>query len=254
MAQAPPAGMALIPAGWFLMGSNRGDPDERPVHRVWLDAFYIDKHEVTNAQYARYLNATGSKMRRRWLLFPDLGLTLHRGRYQAKPGMERLPVVYLGWRSAAKYCSWRGMSLPSEAQWEKACRGGLTGKRYPLGDGLQRRQANVHRWWRPRPDPVGSYPPNGYGLHDMAGNVGEFCQDTYCARFYRSSPSRNPICHFTPKRNRIRRVVRGGDFGLPRRLARCAQRRFMNQSQQDLNNFTGFRCACRPPCRGGGRR
>ena len=208
----PPEGMVLIPEGWFLMGSpeGEGDSDEHPQHKVWVDAFWIDRCEVTNAQYEKFMKATGHRAPRYWdndsFNKPDY------------------PVVGVSWDDAVAYCNWAGKRLPTEVEWEKAARGGLVGKDYPWGDNISHDNANYDgtggrdRW--DNTSPVGSFPPNGYGLYDMAGNVYEWCADWYDEDYYRSSPERNPKGPNTGDR----RLLRGGSWVGSTNGLRCASR------------------------------
>ena len=234
-----------IPAGWFYMGNESGDEDEKPVHRVWLDEFYLEAHEVTNAQYAAFLNLEPYTLPDRWYDFPDFGIIRTPYGFAAKPGMEDLPVVYIHFAAAAKYCRTMGRRLPTEAEWEKACRGGRLGPDSAVRGVVHKTKANVHRWWRPVPDPIGSYPPNGYKLYDMHGNVAEFCIDRYGENYYQKSPLRNPVNQERETGPGHFRVVRGGDFSVRWSLSRCSTRRFVSRVQADCNNFTGLRCAVR---------
>ncbi len=234
----PPMGMVWIPAGEFLMGSTDplARPDEAPVHRVHLDAFWIDVTEVTNAQFAAFVNATGYKtIAERPVDWEELKKQLPAGTPKpddamllpgslvftptAKPvdlrdfrqwwtwttganwqhpggpassieGKDQLPVVHVAYDDAVAYAKWAGKSLPTEAQWEYAARGGLDHKLNTWGDEpVDARRCNT---WQghfpdvnsavdgfPRAAPVKSFPPNGYGLYDMAGNVWEWCADPY---------------------------------------------------------------------------
>jgi len=148
--------MVLIPAGEFLMGNNKKYLHERPVHLVYLDAFMIDKYEVTMGQYKKFAQATGRSLPN-WV--KKLALTdLH-------------PAVGVSWEDANAYAKWAGKRLPTEAEWEKAVRGGLVGKTYPWGDERPEGKCNYAKKHNGLL-PVGSYPPNGYSLYDMAGNVG----------------------------------------------------------------------------------
>ncbi len=231
---SPPSQMALIPAGYFAMGSKDGGGAERPRHWVWLDAFYIDRYEVTNRQYEEFVKATG-----------------HAGpafRKDARFNAPDQPVVGVSWDDAAAFCKWTGKRLPTEAEWEKAARGGNEGKRFPWGDEAPAGKATFGQ--NPdtgRPTPVGKYPPNGYGLYDMAGNVWEWCADGYDRDYYRVSPVRNPG---GPDRAEDR-VVRGGSWigsGLVEfydDVLRCAFRR--PHPPDDKPDDFGFRCAMSPP-------
>ena len=176
------ATMVLIPAGTFQMGSTIGDSDEQPVHTVSLNAFYMDIYEVTNARYQRFVESTG---------YPQPPLS-HNPRFNAPD----TPVVRMSWRDAVAYAAWANKRLPTEAEWEYAARGGLVGKRYPNGDIITYTDANLagvggtDKWkWTA---PVGSFPPNGYNLYDMAGNVWEWCFDEYNGEFYSLSTENNP--------------------------------------------------------------
>lgn len=238
--------MVLIPPGWFVMGDNSGRQDERPAHRVWLDAYYIDKYEVTFAQYAIHLNAIKADpkacLASGRMAWPCFGISHDGAKFLAKPGMENLPVSNITFKEAQGYCRWLGKELPSEAQWEKAARAGLAGSASSAAKPIAKDRARVHTWFSPWPAPVGAYPANAYGVHDMLGNVQEFCRDFYHRSYYRRSPDKNPLCRCPNVPNR--RVVRGGSYSLPPRMARLTRRFFMSQAQGELNSFTGFRCVC----------
>ena len=220
-----PAGMVLIPAGEFQMGSKGAEAgsDEQPVHTVYLDAFYMDKYEVTNAEYAVFLNAKGKHVEGeiRWFDLNDSDARIEYvdDRYQAQAGYERHPVIEVSWYGAMAYASWSGKRLPTEAEWEKAARGGLSSQKYPWGNSIDASKANYHLDVKDTM-PVGSYPANGYGLYDMTGNVWEWCLDAYDSHVYTSSPRRNPIVgagsistiinNFTTTKSS--RVLRGGSW------------------------------------------
>ena len=188
-----PKGMVLIPAGEFEMGSNNADRDEKPVHTVYVDAFYMDIHEVTVGEYKRFLQETGHRP------LPT--------RFSKYFPTDAHPVAGVSWHDAMAYAKWAAKRLPTEAEWERAARGGLKGKMYPWGDaapdGTQCNFADTNSY-KSYADhniddgyelnaPVGSYLPNPYGLHDMAGNVWEWCLDAYEPNFYSNSPVKNPI-------------------------------------------------------------
>src|SRR5436190_8620272 len=174
-----------IPAGVFLMGADDGVDNEKPAHRVHVDAFRLGKLPVTNREYKIYVNDGGAAPPPFWneTMFAD----------PAKP------VVGVSWHEAAAYCEWLGATsgvkyrLPTEAQWERAARGGAEGQRYPWGDQLPDQHlcpgADTENGGPPR---VGLCPPNGFGLYDMCASVHEWCSDFYAADYYRISPEKNP--------------------------------------------------------------
>jgi formylglycine-generating enzyme required for sulfatase activity len=182
------ASMILIPAGEFLMGSYEGYDNEKPVHTVYLDDFYMDKYEVTNAQYKRFMEATTHKASY-WL--NDL-------KYNAPDQ----PVVGVNWEDATAYALWAGKRLPTEAEWEKSARGRLEFKLYvwgndwppPKGSGNFADETYIDGYndGYAYTAPVGKFPPNGYGLYDMDGNVEEWCADWYGKDYYANSPKDNP--------------------------------------------------------------
>ncbi|MBI4864141.1 MAG: SUMF1/EgtB/PvdO family nonheme iron enzyme, partial [Candidatus Riflebacteria bacterium] len=215
--------MILIPAGEFFMGSKTGNDDERPVHTVYLDAFFIDKHKVSNRRFARFVQATGYTTEaetggggyyddgRRFR--PDSRVNWRSPFRPGDPIEDRmdLPVVQVSWNDAVAYCRWAGKRLPTEAEWEKAARGGLSGAGGPAG--RREPQWSATRGpggGSPRPSiSVGSYAPNGYGLWDMGGTVWEWCADWYDKEYYRASPRRNPLGPAAGSD----RVLRGGSWG-----------------------------------------
>ena len=245
-------GMVLIPAGEFRMGSNSGGyNNEKPVHSVYVDAFYMDKYEVTNAQYAAFLNAKGkhAEAGRKWL---DIGDGSERieyvaGVYRAKGGYENHPVVEVSWYGAVAYSKWKGKRLPTEAEWEKAARGNLSGLKYPWGNSIDRNKANYGHIGDTTA--VGKYAANGYGLYDMAGNVWEWCLDEYNSGFYAVSSSQNPLSgansirwildNYTGVRGR--RVIRGGSWNPLAPGPRVAYR--FNTLAGVTGPGLGFRCA-----------
>ena len=225
--------MALIPAGYFIMGSNDGSGAERPPHLVWLDAFCIDKYEVTNRQYGEFTRATGYAKPLFW----------DNPRFSAPDQ----PVVGVSWDDSVAYCRWAGKRLPTEAEWEKAARGGSEGRKFPWGNEGPTGKATFGQDMNTgKPSPVGRYGPNGYGLYDMAGNVWEWCSDRYQGDYYRISPARNPAGPDTGQD----RVVRGGSWigsGFEEfydDVLRCAFRR-MHPPDDRTDDF-GFRCAGSP--------
>ena len=162
----PPEGMVLIPAGEFEMGSN--DPeagnDEQPVHTVSIDAFYMDKYEVTNAQYKKFVDANPQWGKDRIDEEFHVGYYLQDWNGNNYPaGTANHPVTHVSWYAAMAYAGWVGKRLPTEAEWEYAARGGLVGKKYPWGDVIDPGKANYGRNVGDTTS-VGKYPPNGYGL------------------------------------------------------------------------------------------
>ena len=205
--------VATIPAGEFLMGSEDGRANERPEHRVWVDTFALAVVPVTREDYALFLEATQRSPTRDWD-DPRFGDPLQ-------------PAVATTWFDAVDYCLWlsektaRTYRLPTEAEREKASRGGEEGKRYPWGDDLP-------DWMNPhyrgddieRPDRVGCDPPNSYGLHNMADLVHEWCADWYAPDYYLTSPARNP----TGAEAGVRRASRGGAWRHLLKISPCSAR------------------------------
>ena len=227
------ARMELIPSGSFEMGDSKNEPEDqmkrsRPVHTVQLVAFYMDVHEVTVDQFKQFVNQSGY----------DYDLWNAVAKYS--PG-DDYPMVYVNWYDAVAYCEWAGKRLPTEAEWEYAARGGLIGKRYPWGDEIIHDDANYRGTggkdqWDETTAPVGSFRPNGYGLHDMAGNVWEWCADWYDSDYYSKSPLRNPQGPSSGNR----RVLRGGSWGSSSLSLRAASRFVRDPS--GTFTFNGFRC------------
>ena len=242
------AKMALIPAGEFQMGSNTGNADEKPAHSVYIDAFYIDVYEVTNAQYKKFINANPQWRKDRIdRSYHDGGYLKHWKGNSYPEGKDNHPVVYVSWYAAMAYAEWANKRLPTEAEWERAARGDLVDKTYPWGNLIDTNKANYDRNVD-NTSPVGSYLANSHGLCDMAGNVFEWCLDVWTEDFYVNSPRRNPFysgkltditANFTNIKNS--RVFRGGSWLSPSLLVRVSYR---NRSIP-LNTYSdvGFRCA-----------
>jgi len=222
--------LIYIPAGEFTMGSSDND-DEKPIHTVYLDAYYIDKYEVTMGQFREFCSATGRSIP-------------HRPSWN--PG-DNYPVVNVSWYDASAYASWAGKRLPTEAEWEKAARG-ADGRKYPWGNdwnGSYCNHGSDSSPWTDASDgyeytaPVGSFPQGAspYGVMDMAGNVWEWCQDWFDKDYYQSSPSRNP----TGPSSGSARVLRGGSWGFNQLDCRSTFRH--GGSPQSGYASDGFRCA-----------
>ena len=241
-----PVNMVLIPAGEFEMGSRTSD-DETPVHTVYIDAFYIDKYEVTNAQYKAFVNANPQWRKGR------ISNKYHDGDYlklwngnDYPRGKENHPVTFVSWYGSMAYAKWADKRLPTEAEWEKAARGGLVGKKYPWGDYINSGRANYSKNAGDTTF-VGKYPANDYGLCDMAGNVFEWCLDRYDEDFYTRSPRQNPIVDgnissVTTNFSIVttNRVFRGGSWSTLPQSVRVADR---TKGPPTLSYFgTGFRC------------
>jgi formylglycine-generating enzyme required for sulfatase activity len=229
------SGMVLIPAGEFVMGKDEEEgetADHSPAHRVHIDAFHLDRHEVTNAQYLEFCEQTDARLPEFWGMEP----------MRSGPDFPDHPVVGVSWSEARQYAEWAGKRLPTEAEWEYAARGGLAGADYPFGDELQPTAANYWQWDELRSTgnglmPVGSYPPNGYGLYDMAGNVTEWVADAYHADYYVDSPAKNPP---GPEGEKFF-VIRGGGWHSGPGCIRVYFRNALPGNWRDFN--VGFRCA-----------
>ena len=204
--------MVRIPEGWFLMGSEAGQDNERPVHRVWVDAFEFAVHQLTNGEYAHFLSATGHRKPQHW--------------DDANFNHPEQPVAAPSWFDAVSYCEWlSGVTqnryrLPTEAEWERAARGGVEGTSYPWGDAAPETLPNYASRWKNGPEPVGKYAPNAYGLFDIGDNVHEWCADWFAADYYSVSPERNPRGPAEGKR----RASRGGSWRHYTKVSRCAAR------------------------------
>lgn len=218
-----------VPPGEFSMGADDGEEDERPAHRVFLDAYYISIHAVTNEQYAAFVEAMDHPVpavrELPRFVTPAIEPTFRElaapyAWRDGAPPRERHqhPVALVSFNDANAYCAWlsqrigRPVRLPTEAEWERAARGGLEMKRYPWGDDIDPSRANFlpdpalkrHRGTRP----VGCYPPNAFDLYDMSGNVWEWVSDWYRADGYRDGGLRNPL---GPPAGALR-LLRGGSW------------------------------------------
>ncbi|MEZ4987810.1 MAG: formylglycine-generating enzyme family protein [Saprospiraceae bacterium] len=307
-----PEGMVMIPAGTFLMGgkSSQADPDEYPRRQVQVDGFWMDVHEVTNAQFKIFVEATGYvTVAERDIDWEEMSKTLPAGtprppdsvlqagslvftptqgpvnlddvsqwwtwtiganwRHPEGPDSDiedrmNFPVVHISWIDAQAYAQWAGKRLPTEAEWEWAAMGGLEDPKYPWGNEPAASAAEKANFWQgPFPyhnemgdgfyaaAPVQSFPPNGYGLYDMAGNVWEWTQDKYHFQTYSHSRTDNILQNpqgtdesFDPEEpNMPKRSMRGGSFLCSDSYCsgyRVARR--MKSSEDSAFNHTGFRC------------
>lgn len=311
-----PPGMVWIPGGEFTMGTNSslGWPEEKPAHRVRVDALWMDDHEVTNAEFAKFVDATqyvttaerppqleeimkqvppgtptpspemlvpGSLVftpsssaiplddwSRWWQWVPGANWRHPEGPGSNLAGRENHPVVQVSWDDAVAYAKWAGKRLPTEAEWEFAARGGLAGKDYVWGnDPPDEKHALANTWQGAFPyrntkvdgydrtAPVKSFPPNGYGLYDMAGNVWEWCADWYDVSLYarraghgvETNPtgpehSYNPSAPYRPER-----VQRGGSFLCSDEYCWRYRPSARQGSSPDTGmSHVGFRCVLTP--------
>ena len=266
--------MIRIPGGTFLMGSNEHYPEEAPARNVTVDGFWIDRHEVTNRAFAAFTRDTGyvtvaerppdpadfpdapaenlvpgsmvftgtsgpvdlRHMARWWTWTPGACWRHPTGPGSALAGRLDHPVVHVAYEDAESYAAWAGKSLPTEAQWELAARGGIDGSTYTWGDDPEPDDSRLANYWhgefpwRPEPGygtttPVGSYPPNGYGLLDMSGNVWEWTADWYQPRHPddvdkpccvprnpRGGAEEDSLDPAQPQFMIARRVIKGGSF------------------------------------------
>jgi formylglycine-generating enzyme required for sulfatase activity len=203
--------MIAIPAGWFWMGSEHRYPWESPRHRVWLDTFQIAETAVTRREYSRFLCDTGHAEPSGW--------------QDPSFSHDEMPVVGVTWFAALAYCEWfsrlcrEAYRLPTEAEWEKACRGGIDDREYAWGDQPPETFDYFRGAWT-GPRPVGEWVTNGYGLFNMGDNVHEWCSDWYSGDYYASSALCNPV---GPEAG-TRRVSRGGSWRHQIKACRAAHR------------------------------
>jgi formylglycine-generating enzyme len=211
-AEAIASRMVSIPAGWFAMGCEGGRDDEKPVHRVWVDAFELAACQTTLAEYGCFLAATGRPAPPFW----------------DDPNFQdpEQPVVGPSWFDAVAFCEWlssvrdRTYRLPTEAEWERAACGGVEGLLYPWGNDLPESLPDYATRWKTGPEAVAHYAPNAYGLFNMGDNVHEWCSDWYDARYYEHTPEHNP----RGPENGTRRASRGGAWRHYVKVSRCAAR------------------------------
>ncbi|VTR75815.1 formylglycine-generating enzyme family protein [Cellulomonas hominis] len=305
---APPSDLRAVPAQTFLMGSDAHYPEEAPAHRVRLDAFAIETHQVTNARFAAFVRETGyvtvaerpldpadypgappenlqpgslvftgtpgpvdlRHLSQWWTWTPGASWRRPEGPGSSVARRQAHPVVHVAYEDAEAYATWAGRSLPTEAEWEAAARGGLPGEPFTWGGAPEQPgQRFANYWhgafpWRADPGygttaPVGSFPANGYGLHDMAGNVWEWTTDWYARRHPDDAPDECCIPHnprgadeqdsHDPRQPQFpvpRKVIKGGSFlcadSYCRRYRPAARR---PQMVDTGTSHIGFRCVLR---------
>jgi formylglycine-generating enzyme required for sulfatase activity len=238
------------------MGSTELGEDEQPVHQVYLDGFWIDRYEVTNERFARFVDATSyqTEAEKRgwgWVWQGSEWKRVEGADWRHPHGLDSgiddkldHPVVLVGWNDADAYCRWVGKRLPSEAQWEKAVRGPVLGlgdsRRYAWGDEFDRTRANTSELGLGDTTPVGSFSPQGdsfYDVTDMTGNVWEWVADWYSSEYYSQSAAANPTGPITG----TFKVMRGGSWAFDEFYARTAFRRDVRPDY--TYDFVGFRCS-----------
>ena len=261
--------MAYIPEGSFLMGAAENDydaeKDEKPQHEVYLDAFWMDTTEVTNEMFRIFVDDSSYETEaekegnsqvftlssKGWNYIEGADWYHPHGPNSNLEGLDKHPVTLVSYYDAKAYCKWIGGSLPSEAQWEKAARGGLEGMKYPWGneepicDKRAKNGAQFYGCFFPGiptlptmlTSPVASFSSNGYGLYDMAGNVWEWVLDWYSETYYGTSEINNPTGPFEMRNP----VLRGGGWWLPQEL-RVSYRGAFAYDRDVNNDFIGFRC------------
>jgi len=234
--------IVYVPAGEFEMGSAEGSDDEQPVHTVALDALWIDQTEVTNAQFATFLNDRGNREEsgETWLDLDDESCLIEQvgGEFRPKIGYADHPVMEVSWYGAAAYCEWAGARLPTEAEWEYAARG-PEGYTYPWGTRDPACDLAQYNDCSGRTVPVGSLPDGASWCNalDMAGNVWEWVADWYDGDYYQRSPSQNPL---GPEEG-DERVLRGGTWSFDPVSVRSAGRFWLHPINR--GDCHGFRCA-----------
>ncbi|RKU29333.1 hypothetical protein C6497_06425 [Candidatus Poribacteria bacterium] len=250
-----PDDMVYIPAGEFQMGSEHVDAeeDEQPIHTVFVNAFLMDKYPVTNRKFREFLN-TNPEWQKPESNFTHISSNLHDGLYlkdwqmnMYPPGEGDHPVTQVSWYAAMAYAESVSKRLPTEAEWERAARGGLDGKNYPWGNVED--SDNIDKYLDGEDTlPIGLIPANHYGLYDMCGNVWEWCLDAYNVDFYNDAPQNNPF--YGPnsiewvvdnyRQITFERVLRGGPWGFDALGARVSQR--LKSNPTDTLSTYSFRC------------
>jgi formylglycine-generating enzyme len=307
----PGEDMVWIPGGTFMMGSDHHYPEEAPAHHVTVDGFWIDAHQVTNGEFRTFVGATGyvtvaeraphaedypgaapEMLTPGSVVFAQPEARVHLGdhfqwwgwksgaswKHPEGPestiqGREQHPVVHLAWEDVEAYAAWAGKELPTEAEWEFACRGGLDGRAFAWGDELSPDGQMLANYWQgqfpwqnlatdgfERTAPVGSFPANGYGLYDMIGNVWEWTADWYADRHTVPHSCCSPVAVNPRGRDRLdsvdpnapglptpRKVLKGGSFACASNY--CQRYRPAARQGHPVDtgtNHIGFRCIVRP--------
>ncbi len=235
VALAGDSGMVLIPAGEFEMGRTKSTDDDttgmrpkallddRPVHTVYLDSYYLDVNEVSQADYERFVAAAGRTPPYHW---PQGSMP---------EGKADIAIHNVDWEDATAYCDWAGKRLPTEAEWERAARGGLDAMDYPWGDDKPTDRA---RFNTPRgPGPAGKFRQNDLGLYDIVGGVAEWCSDWFERTYYETSPPKNP----SGPASGMYKVIRGGSWSSGPRRITVFFRNWVRPNQKTPN--LGLRCA-----------
>jgi formylglycine-generating enzyme required for sulfatase activity len=310
---APPAkNMTWVPEGTFAMGSEDFYPEERPVHRVSVDGFWMDEHPVTVAEFRRFVKATGhvteaergpdaadypdadpellvpgslvfvapagpvplDDFRNWWAWMPGADWRHPDGPGSTLDGRDRHPATHVAYADVDAYAAWAGKALPSEAEWEHAARGGLDGAVYPWGDELMPKGRPMANTWQGQfpwenlvedgftgTSPVRSFPPNGYGLYDVAGNVWEWTADFFTAGHSSDAAAGKACC--LPHNPRVtapeqsgaaivegehvpRRVIKGGShLCAPNYCLRYRPAARQSETVDTSTSHLGFRCIIR---------
>ena len=242
------AEMIFIEGGAFLMGCDNWHADEKPVHKVYVDDFYMDKYEVTNKQYCKFLNRKGNQIEddSTWLNIKDnkCHIVIKNGYYESVKGYSNHPVTGVTWYGARAYTNWVGKRLPTEAEWEYACSGGNKSKGYIYSGSNNVDEVAYYRYTSGgRSDintcptcPIGTKKANELGIYDMSGNVWEWCADWYSKDYYSKSVYKNPD---GPSSGKLR-VIRGDSWYGNHSGPRCTLRVCQYPNSTTLS--TGFRC------------
>ncbi|MGH9214550.1 MAG: formylglycine-generating enzyme family protein [Acidimicrobiales bacterium] len=285
--------MVWVPGGTFTMGSDRDYPEEAPAHRVAVEGFWMDRQPVTNAQFDRFVAETGhmtlaeqppdpadypdarpellvpgsavfhkprppvdlSDAYSWWISVPGANWRHPRGPQSSLRGLDRHPVVHVAWEDVEAYAAWAGKALPTEAEWERACRGGgPDGAEFAWGDELTPRGKHMANVWQGEfpvenlaldgyeaTSPVRAFPPNGYGLFDMIGNVWEWTADPYADHSDPTHPASG--CCGTTEPGIPRKVMKGGShLCAPNYCRRYRPAARMAQAIDTSTSHLGFRC------------